>query len=69
MTELLAGNTGRLIPTPWSAAIVTLAGAGQAAPPETLEQLTAVQLKPVAKGSLRTDPSPSDGPLLVTVIA
>ena len=38
--ELFAGSEGKLIPEPCKDEMVTLAGAGQVAPPVTPEQLT-----------------------------
>ena len=65
---LPAGSTGKLIPAPCSEAIVTLPAVGQDAAPDTPEQVACVQFKPVANGSFRSVPSPSEGPPLVTVI-
>ena len=68
MTVLLAGRTGKITPEPCSEATVTLPAVGQDAPPETPVQVTCVQFKPVATGSLRTEPAAFAGPALATVI-
>lgn len=62
----LAGKVGIVKPVPCSAAIVRVAG--QTAPPtkSPAAQVTAVQFKPVAAGSMTTVLLADDGPALLT---
>src|SRR5258706_415498 len=60
------GNVGMITPVDSSSATVTFAGAGHTAPPVAPMHAAPVLLNPAATGSLTTEPSPGEGPALVT---
>lgn len=66
VSELFAGKLLSVMPAPCNAA--TLGAPGQTAPPEALQLGGVVQVRPGVAGSLSTDPSASETPLLATVI-
>ena len=66
VSELLAGKLLNVMPVPCRAA--TVLAPGQLAPPEELQVSGLSQVRPNTAGSLSTDPSASETPLLTTVI-
>ena len=62
------GKVGMVMPAPCMAARVTLAGAGHAAPPVTLPQVTAVTVRLATAGSVKIAPSALAGPPLLTTM-
>jgi hypothetical protein len=65
---LLAGKLVNGMPLPWRFAMVTAPIAGQLPAGTELEQVTAVQFKPVAAGSRNTVPFAGLGPWFATVM-